>query len=137
VKIYVNAIPPEGLDLEEDITPTELELETDLIHFSGALNIRAHIEKEKDIININCDIEGKEKQACSRCLSEFDFSIKKSVNFIFQLKGENTINLNDSIREEIILEYPIRILCKTNCKGLCFQCGKNLNAGPCSCNPTH
>jgi uncharacterized protein len=133
VKIYVNAIPPEGLDLEEDFTPAELDLGTNLIHYSGAVNVKVHIERDKDIVNVHCDIKGMEEQTCSKCLSPFDYKLKKSVNFIYQLKGENTIDLNDNIREEIILEYPIRMLCKADCKGLCFKCGKNLNEGPCGC----
>ena len=35
--------------------------------------------------------------------------------------------------EEFMLALPLRPLCKTQCKGLCAQCGANLNAGPCGC----
>jgi uncharacterized protein len=45
-----------------------------------------------------------------------------------------TIDLGPDIREEIILDYPVKPLCKPDCKGLCPTCGKNLNEGQCNCN---
>ena len=35
--------------------------------------------------------------------------------------------------EEFVLALPVRPLCKPDCKGLCPDCGKNLNEGSCSC----
>ena len=34
---------------------------------------------------------------------------------------------------DLVLELPLRYLCKPDCKGLCCRCGKNLNDGPCGC----
>ena len=34
---------------------------------------------------------------------------------------------------EALLIWPLKVLCRENCKGLCSRCGKNLNEGPCSC----
>ena len=43
------------------------------------------------------------------------------------------LDLNEFITEEIQLFLPSKILCKPDCKGLCYKCGKNLNFGNCSC----
>jgi uncharacterized protein len=48
------------------------------------------------------------------------------------IKGE-TIDLDDVIREQIYLSVPMKCVCKTTCRGLCPQCGANLNVAPCSC----
>lgn len=45
------------------------------------------------------------------------------------------INLAALLWEEFILALPEKVLCKPNCKGLCRNCGQNLNAGPCACRP--
>ena len=37
------------------------------------------------------------------------------------------------MREELLLFFPTKMLCKPDCKGLCCKCGKNLNDGPCDC----
>lgn len=47
--------------------------------------------------------------------------------------GAPEINLAGLLWEEFVLALPVRPLCKPDCKGLCPDCGKNLNEGPCSC----
>jgi uncharacterized protein len=38
------------------------------------------------------------------------------------------------ILEQIELAVPMKVVCKDDCKGLCFQCGTDLNEGTCSCS---
>lgn len=133
MKVYVNAIPPEGVDIEENLEPASLNLETEQTHFSEGLKVRARLEKDGDILTVNCSVKGTKRQICSRCLSEFDIPIEKEINFVYELSGEYAIELDDKIKDEIILDYPLKILCKPDCKGLCPRCGKNLNEGPCGC----
>ena len=45
------------------------------------------------------------------------------------------IELTDVLREQILLWLPMTGLCGEECKGICSQCGKNLNLGSCSCEP--
>ena len=47
--------------------------------------------------------------------------------------GAPEINLAGLLWEEFVLALPVRPLCKPDCKGLCPDCGKNLNEGSCSC----
>jgi len=44
-------------------------------------------------------------------------------------------DLTDIIRTAFVLNMDSRLLCKEDCKGLCFRCGKDLNEGPCDCQP--
>ncbi len=41
--------------------------------------------------------------------------------------------LEDVLREQVLLALPLKITCREECKGLCPQCGKNLNQEQCSC----
>lgn len=82
---------------------------------------------------------------CDRCMAEFrtnyDFSF--SHNVVSSLTDEDTdlyivaendrLDLDALLREDILLELPTRFLCRTDCKGLCPQCGQNLNQGTCQC----
>ena len=43
------------------------------------------------------------------------------------------LELTDAIKDALLLELPIRFVCSENCKGLCSQCGINLNTGTCKC----
>ena len=45
----------------------------------------------------------------------------------------NQLDLAPMLREHVILSAPMQPLCSDHCLGLCAQCGKNLNEGPCHC----
>jgi uncharacterized protein len=44
------------------------------------------------------------------------------------------LELEDVLREQILLSLPARILCRTDCKGICPGCGQNLNLTACTCD---
>lgn len=44
------------------------------------------------------------------------------------------LNVEDLLRNEIIINWPTKVLCKPDCKGICRQCGQDLNTGTCSCD---
>ena len=47
--------------------------------------------------------------------------------------ADSVLDLEELARTDILLELPTKVLCSEDCKGLCSQCGKNLNEGECSC----
>jgi len=133
MKITINAILPEGMELAQDILPSELNLESENIHYPEKVHVKASAQRSKDILTVDCDISATTSRECSKCLCEFKSNFNKQENFIYNLSGEHVIDLNDNIKDSIIVDYPIRMLCKEDCKGLCASCGKNLNEGSCSC----
>ena len=48
---------------------------------------------------------------------------------------DDTIDLMGLIQEQILLQVPMKPLCRSDCKGLCGQCGANLNEESCACAP--
>jgi len=84
---------------------------------------------------------------CVRCLAEFSlpFTIEISELFVYPppfpvdpynpyiVDEGGFIDLSPIIREEGVLAVPIQALCSPDCKGLCPECGKNLNEGSCDC----
>jgi uncharacterized protein len=50
-------------------------------------------------------------------------------------QGEGVV-LEDVLREQVLLAVPLKAVCSETCKGLCPQCGKNLNFESCSCEAT-
>lgn len=84
---------------------------------------------------------------CDRCASAFDREIHFPINvvlvtemaneenedeWVFPLEGDSA-NLDDIVRTVFVLNLDSKLLCKEDCKGLCYRCGKNLNEGPCNC----
>ncbi len=133
MKILVNEIPPEGLNIKGELDPAKLNLATKQINFSSPIKVKCFLTRSRDDLFAKCKLTTRTKETCSRCLTEFDMNIEKDVDLHYELKGELSIVLDDSLKDEIIIDYPMKVLCKQDCKGLCPQCGKNLNEGPCNC----
>ena len=86
---------------------------------------------------------------CDRCASEFTRQVEFPVEAVlvrkleneddadqwtFLLEGESA-DLDDIMTTAFVLSMDSKLLCRDDCKGLCSQCGKNLNEGPCDCKP--
>ena len=84
---------------------------------------------------------------CDRCASEFHRKVEFPIDivlvtkleseenedeWVFPLEGDSA-DLDDIVRTVFVLNLDSKLLCKEDCKGLCPQCGKNLNDGPCNC----
>ena len=84
---------------------------------------------------------------CDRCAGSFDREITFPIDvvlvtelaneenedeWVFPLEGDSA-DLDDIVRTVFVLNLDSKLLCKEDCKGLCPQCGKNLNDGPCNC----
>ena len=110
----------------------------------------SHLGKRK------VELDGKTKVSllipCNRCLEDkkVDFDIYLYEKLDFNSKDEDEINelnelnyLNEYdldldllVYEEIVLDFPMKVLCDDDCKGLCKSCGTNLNKGLCGCDTT-
>ncbi len=134
MKIDINKIPLEGAILEEEINASALELNTDTIEFLGPVKVRAQVFIITNAVTVNLKLNGLLKLKCGRCLNEFEVKLAKDLSLNYQVeKTELSIVLDQDIKEEIMLDYPIKPLCRPDCKGLCPECGKNLNEGGCNC----
>lgn len=84
---------------------------------------------------------------CDRCASEFHRKVAFPIDvvlvtkleseenedeWVFPLEGDSA-DLDDIVRTVFVLNLDSKLLCKEDCKGLCPQCGRNLNDGPCNC----
>jgi len=45
------------------------------------------------------------------------------------------LDVDDLVYSEIFVNWPMKVLCRPDCKGICSVCGKNLNEGACGCDP--
>jgi|SRR5215467_7204404 len=64
-----------------------------------------------------------------------EVAISKAETEIGYYHGEGIL-LEDVLKEQILLALPAKQLCRADCKGLCPQCGKNLNMESCDCVTT-
>lgn len=80
---------------------------------------------------------------CVRCLTplkltltlpiEEQFALSPTVDPVYYIDEGGWLSLSQPLREQILLAMPIHLVCQPECKGLCVDCGQNLNDGLCSC----
>ncbi len=119
------------------------------LYFTQPIKVSGDIYKVSRDLFIEGQIICKYKENCARCLKEFEQEIKTSlsgklVNIASIDEVEDTdeviiryenkkLDIKDAVIKEIILKLPMKSLCKSNCKGICPKCGKDLNTGECDC----
>ena len=118
---------------EEEMSPEDLDIDIGVMHFPEAIKVRAEAMKSANDLTVQMHLEGPCELTCSLCLEEFNNLFEKDFVLHYDIKGLETVTLDPDIRDEIILENPIRILCKPDCRGLCPFCGANLNDEDCGC----
>ena len=92
---------------------------------------------------------------CARCLESVPQDVKRDFELLYRPLGGDAgrdelsvtdaeaeigyyqgkgLLLEDVLREQVLLALPLKVTCREECKGLCPQCGKNLNQELCSCS---
>jgi uncharacterized protein len=150
--LFDESIPAGALDYAPDITqagPLPVHGRADLI-----LEHRGHRDQVADI-RLRAAWQGDFTLLCARCVEPVATPLHGSFDLIFRPHsadanpGEHAITadeteigyyedsgleLNDVVREQVLLSLPARTLCTPDCKGLCPRCGQNLNQATCNCN---
>lgn len=122
--------------------------------FIDDIRIRMEVFRTGESISISGLINTTLKLSCIRCLDNFDFPLETEFKYNLYPSEErevlpeieinrkdldvlyyqgNSIDISPLIREQIILSIPSYSLCRESCKGMCPQCGSNLNQGSCQC----
>ncbi len=112
------------------------------------------LDKDKDQFRLVGRVRTDVELPCSRCLEPFTWPIDAAFDLRYQPHAANTgegereveeddlstafyeneaIDLGGLIREQIYLALPMKPLCDEGCRGLCPECGINLNRGTCTC----
>lgn len=88
-------------------------------------------------IRLKGKIEGEFVLICDRCCEEFIQYKNFEIDEIFELEkkeiSERIFYLDNRIKDIVLTSFPIKLLCKEDCKGICTGCGVNLNKDKCRC----
>jgi len=113
--------------------------------------------RKGDVYRLTGRWQASIERECGRCNAVFDWRVEGETERDFRLAGRThetdagasdcefvespgDIDLLDILREDIWLAWKADVVCSENCKGLCIQCGQDLNQGDCGCSredPTH
>jgi uncharacterized protein len=114
--------------------------------------VHAHVTPLGEDFLVELSAETTAVFVCDRCGEAFSEPLHGQVKVLFispkagvpaeeddevrlLSEGAQFIDLFQDAKDALVLAVPMRKLCRESCKGLCPQCGKNLNEGACACAP--
>lgn len=131
-------------NLDTQIDLSDYELLNNKPFFKPVI-VKGKIENKAGVVFLNMDVSFSIKVECDRCLDEFerDYSYSFEHILVTELNTDNdeyivlqnhSLDLDDLVLSDILLNLPSKMLCNDECKGLCSKCGQNLNNGSCDCS---
>ena len=156
----VKEIPLEGTRITCVVGREDLQLEEKDPGIQDVLALTATIHAEDSTFWVEGELNGLLVHECVRCLEKFTMPAALSFRALYKdLQGrrskgqeadavpedsdreetesypvvEQQIELQEVLREQLILSIPMQPLCSEGCQGLCQVCGQNLNVQTCGC----
>ena len=143
------------LVLEVKLDDGDLNLRSHVMGLEQPVHSELKVALLGDQVLVAGDIRAELQVICSRCLKPFGQKIQKTFELEYrpdptvEEEGEefglaytdltigfyrnHELDVSAMISEQIVFEVPMKPVCKETCKGLCGQCGADLNKGKCSC----
>ena len=149
MKIELKNFPDDGVEINETTgirlehgneVPVELSLKVDML--AGEVLVRGEMTAALDLVFGRCLKGFMRKECISFYLTYHSEEALEGVaenqevapdemdtGFI---TGEE-LDLGEVIKEQLLLNIPMKPLCRDDCKGICSKCGADLNESPCGC----
>jgi len=122
----------------------------------GPVDARCALKRKGDHkVEVQGHLQATLTLTCDRCLSVYDWEVDTEVQILFEVETEASrhlkdleynipdldtvsleepiIDLDDVLRQQLYLALPMKSLCTEHCRGICSQCGANLNHAECGC----
>ncbi len=134
------------ISIETKVDIENIRRGCELIQLMKPVSVNGNLYRVEESILFSGTLDVAIQTECCRCLDEV--ITNKSISFDEIIKAENEeetqdiivdvenecFSLEDFVERLLILKLPMRFLCDHDCKGLCAQCGTNLNNSECSCD---
>ena len=119
--------------------------------FNGTVEVEAQIDKSVRQIFLQAEILAEGSFFCDRCLEKFHQEITTAYSMLYVQDARSTVDLNqdeeiqiltadtnyidldEDVRQYILLTIPQKLLCREDCQGFCATCGINKNIASCTC----
>ncbi len=143
------------LHIVKDFGDKDLKVDNPISSLRGLVHSDVEVSLWGERVRVEGELGADIVLTCSRCLKSFDRKIQKGFEVEFlpdpvvETEGEEVsltytdlvfgfyrndgLDVRSVISEQIVLEIPMQPICQAACKGLCDQCGADLNEGNCNC----
>lgn len=144
--------------VSETYEPGVLDFQETKFRQAGPLKVNAEAGLAGGEIQVRGHVSGDMEAACDRCLEQIRFSVDFDFDLTYRPMEEiareeelevgedeltvgffsdDSVNLADVVREQVLLSVPMKIVCGPDCRGLCPVCGANRNVRECDCSIQH
>ena len=139
VGFLINAPISTSREIDFDLSAISLGSELNLQKLNG----KVELTRTPKGIFIQADFSTSIPAECVRCLDEFEQPLKADFSDLYAFHTNSVtesglivpedanIDLQPLLREYFLIEIPIKMVCRADCKGLCTVCGENLNHQMC------
>ena len=121
------------------------------VSFPSPMKVKGEITNTAGYMKMTVNMSVDYQSTCARCLDTvsgaFSLDLEKTcapknlLGDLYEEKPEQFviiengfIDMDEELLCEVEMSFPIRFLCREDCKGLCQRCGKKLNEGDCNCS---
>tara|TARA_Y100000588_G_scaffold219709_1_gene233623 strand:+ start:746 stop:1276 length:531 start_codon:yes stop_codon:yes gene_type:complete len=151
----IEDIPEGGSNLNLLAAKEQFEINQPDCFLSDDIKIIGRLAKIEDHISFSGKLHSILQVACTRCLNLFPYAIEAEIKVYFIPLGKesslgneieiketdieqeiyegSTVDLRRSVRDQVLLEVPLMHSCREDCKGICSECGSDLNSSQCEC----
>ncbi len=140
--VFLNEDCEKQLTYELDIADIDVD---GVFPFTSPVAVTATARNRASLVTLTLDCRYDYSRSCDRCTEQFVHREQKT--FVHRLaqtlvdEGNDdyietpdfTVELDEVVISDILLDLPQKNLCRSDCKGLCPKCGHNLNSGKCEC----
>ena len=114
--------------------PKRMDIEFVDLKYTRHLELDGTVEKGADTLTFRGQLTSEIERLCGRCLAVLKSSLREPFEFYYPIKeDQEELDTTDDVREALVLEHPIAFACSEDCRGLCPNCGVNLNETTCNC----
>jgi uncharacterized protein len=117
-----------------------------LYPFQQPIKVVGAVKQSAGVVTLEATVSYRYDGICDRCACDVhqDRVLKLEHTLVVSLNHEDNdsfvlienyqLPLDELVEEDVILDQPSKVLCREDCRGLCPQCGKDLNGGLCGCH---
>jgi len=154
MRIELDKLEEHGGRFERLYDTNELPLDDPEVRLVEPAEVSGRVRREGTEVALSGQLQAKLEVVCGRCLQPVELPISADFSERFvrdvswaaeeqhELQPEDLnvsvfdgegLELDDLVREELLLAVPVNVLCREDCKGLCPSCGIDRNLSKCQC----
>lgn len=138
IRLATSQIGHDGYRVAGEESGELLDLVNDPVaRAAGSIHYDLTVTRAGDELVVQGAVAAPLSLRCSRCAQFFSTTVRVSsfLHAYESAKHPEFLDVSDDVREDLLLEIPGFPLCRDGCRGLCAQCGQDLNESPCGCAP--